>query len=152
MAFGLGWVPHFTSVINWTLRLGLGLINQVKTIDSAWLAIIDYSIDIGHSMAIALRDEFEGTAAYQRFTDLTTRGQPFAADRPGVSDTAETAQQGAVPKHRQHRQHRQRRVCLAAHDTELPGGPLKCQTFTVTPADMGDFPFLVKEHNCHRLS
>ncbi len=30
--------------------------------------------DIGHSMACALRDEFEGTAAYQRFTDLTTQG------------------------------------------------------------------------------
>jgi hypothetical protein len=164
MAFGLGWVPHFTSVINWTLRLGLGLINQVRAIDSPWLAIIDYSIDIGtkkalvvlrvkldalsnrgaairlddceciglkigesvngesvamdleaiftqagtpkgivkdcdatlrkgvrlwsekqaepvhviddigHSMASALRDEFEGTAAYQRFTDLATQG------------------------------------------------------------------------------
>ena len=24
MALGLGWAPHFTSVINWTLRLGLG--------------------------------------------------------------------------------------------------------------------------------
>ena len=47
MAFGLGWVPHFTSVINWALRLGLGLISQVKAIGSPWLAIIDYSIDIG---------------------------------------------------------------------------------------------------------
>ena len=161
---GLGWVPHFTSVINWTLRLGLGLLRQVKAIDSPWLAIVDHSIDIGtkkalvvlrvgldalsnrggairledceciglkvseavngeivardleeifmcagtpkgivkdgdpalrkgvrlwsegqgdtvhviddigHSMACALRDEFEGTAAYQRFTDLTTQG------------------------------------------------------------------------------
>jgi len=164
MASGLGWVPHFTSVINWTLRPGLGLINQVKAIDSPWLAIIGHSIDIGtkkalvvlrvrlealsnrgaairledceciglkisetvngesvaadleeifrragtpkgivkdcdatlrkgvrlwsegqgepvhviddmgHSMASALRDEFEGTAPYQRFTDLTTQG------------------------------------------------------------------------------
>ena len=161
---GLGWVPHFTSVINWTLRLGLGLLGQVTTIDGPWLAIIGHSIDIGtkkalvvlrvrldallrrgaairlgdceciglkiservngesvaadlegiftragapkgivkdgdatlrkgvrlwserqaepihviddigHSMASALRDEFEGTAAYQRFTDLTTQG------------------------------------------------------------------------------
>ena len=161
---GLGWVPHFTSVINWTLRLGLGLLGQVTAIDAPWLAIIDHSIDIGtkkalvvlrvrldallkrgaairlrdceciglkiservngesvaadlegiftragtpkgivkdgdatlrkgvrlwserqaepvhviddigHSMASALRDEFEGTAAYQRFTDLTTQG------------------------------------------------------------------------------
>ena len=44
---GLTWIPHFTSVINWTLRLGLGLLNQVKVIKSPWLAIIDHSIDIG---------------------------------------------------------------------------------------------------------
>jgi len=44
---GLTWIPHFTSVINWTLRLGLGLLNQVKPITPAWLAIIDHSIDIG---------------------------------------------------------------------------------------------------------
>jgi hypothetical protein len=163
MPLGLGWVPHFTSVINWTLRLGLGLLNQVGAIDAPWLAIIDHSIDIGtkkalvvlrvkldallkrggavrledcecigltirekvngeivaadleaifrragtpqgivkdcdatlqkgvrlwserqgeavhviddigHSMANALRDEFEGTASYQRFTALTTQ-------------------------------------------------------------------------------
>ena len=164
MVYGLGWVPHFTSVINWTLRLGLGLLGQVTAIDAPWLAIIDHSIDIGtkkalvvlrvkldalskrggairledceciglkvseavngeivardleeifmragtpkgivkdgdpalrkgvrlwsekqaepvhviddigHSMACALRDEFEGTAAYRRFTELTTQG------------------------------------------------------------------------------
>ena len=34
-------------------------------------------------------------------------------------------------------------MCLAAHDTELPGGPLKCQTSTVSPAEPGDFPLLV---------
>jgi hypothetical protein len=163
MAFRLGWVPHFTAVINWTLRLGLGLLKQVKAIDFPWLAIIDHSIDIGtkkalvvlrvtldalskrggairledceciglkisetvngesvardlgevfmragtpqcivkdcdatlrkgvrlwsegqggpvhviddiwHSMANALRDEFEGTASYERFTALTTQ-------------------------------------------------------------------------------
>ena len=163
-AFRCGWVPHFTSVINWTLRLGLGLLRQVKAMDSPWLAIVDHSIDIGtkkalvvlrvgldalsnrggairledceciglrvseavngeivardleeifmragtpkgivkdgdpalrkgvrlwserqaepvhviddigHSMACALRDEFEGTAAYRRFTDLTAQG------------------------------------------------------------------------------
>lgn len=44
---GLAWIPHFTSVINWTLRLGLGLLNQVKAINTRWLAIIDHSIDIG---------------------------------------------------------------------------------------------------------
>lgn len=160
----LTWIPHFTSVINWTLRLGLGLLNQVKAITPAWLAIIDHSIDIGtkkvlvvlrvpmdvlankaaalqlqdceciglkvceqvngerialdlasiftqagaptaiikdgdytlakgvrlwsatqespvpiiadigHAMAIALKNEFEKTTAYQRFTTLTTQG------------------------------------------------------------------------------
>jgi hypothetical protein len=161
---GLAWIPHFTSVINWTLRLGLGLLNQVKAINTRWLAIIDHSIDIGtkkvlvvlrvsvdvlankgaaiqlqdceciglkvceqvhgesialdlaaifsqagapaaiikdgdytlakgvrlwsgkqdipvpviadigHAMAIALKDQFEKTAPYQRFTALTTQG------------------------------------------------------------------------------
>ncbi|MFI3155953.1 MAG: hypothetical protein QX199_07325 [Methylococcaceae bacterium] len=46
MALGLGWVPHFSSVINWTLRLGLGLLKQVQPIRTPWLAIIDHSIDI----------------------------------------------------------------------------------------------------------
>lgn len=41
------WIPHFTSVINWTLRLGLALLNQVAPIDDAWVAILDHSIDIG---------------------------------------------------------------------------------------------------------
>jgi hypothetical protein len=44
---GLAWIPHFTSVINWTLRLGLGLLKQVKPTNTPWLAIIDHSIDIG---------------------------------------------------------------------------------------------------------
>ncbi len=51
---GLGWVPHFTSVINWTLRLGLGLLNQVKPISQTWLAIIDHSIDIGTKKALVV--------------------------------------------------------------------------------------------------
>jgi len=41
------WAPNFTSIINWTLRLGLGLLKQVKTISEPWVAIIDHSIDIG---------------------------------------------------------------------------------------------------------
>ena len=43
----VNWIPHFTSVINWSLRLGLGLLKQVKPITEPWLAIIDHSIDIG---------------------------------------------------------------------------------------------------------
>lgn len=41
------WIPHFTSVINWTLRFGLALLSQVAPIDQAWVAILDHSIDIG---------------------------------------------------------------------------------------------------------
>ncbi|MCP4406700.1 MAG: hypothetical protein GY807_02875, partial [Gammaproteobacteria bacterium] len=43
----LGWVPHFTSVINWTVRFGLAALSQVGRISTPWLAIIDLSIDIG---------------------------------------------------------------------------------------------------------
>ena len=48
------WIPHFTSVINWTLRLGLGLLKQVKPVDQPWLAIIDHSIDIGTKKALVV--------------------------------------------------------------------------------------------------
>ena len=47
-------MPHFTSVINWTLRLGLGLLEQVKPISQAWLAIIDHPIDIGTKKALVV--------------------------------------------------------------------------------------------------
>lgn len=48
------WLPHFTSVINWTLRLGLGLLKRVAPIDAPWLAIIDHSIDIGTKKALVV--------------------------------------------------------------------------------------------------
>ncbi len=50
----LEWIPHFTSVINWTLRLGLGMLKQVHTIHKPWLAIIDHSIDIGTKKALVV--------------------------------------------------------------------------------------------------
>ena len=52
--FKLQWVPHFTSVINWSLRLGLGLLKQVKPITKPWVAIIDHSIDIGTKKALVV--------------------------------------------------------------------------------------------------
>jgi len=56
----VGWVPHFTSVINWSLRLGLGLLAQVQTSTKPWIAIIDHSIDIGTKKAmVVLRVEVE---------------------------------------------------------------------------------------------
>lgn len=48
------WLPHFTSVINWVLRLGLGLLNQVTPLDVPWVAIIDHSIDIGTKKALVV--------------------------------------------------------------------------------------------------
>ena len=50
----LRWVPHFTSVINWTLRLGLAALNQVAPRATPWLAIIDHSIDIGVKKALVV--------------------------------------------------------------------------------------------------
>jgi len=40
------WVPHFTSVINWTFRLGLALLQGVEPTIEPWIALIDMSIDI----------------------------------------------------------------------------------------------------------
>ena len=51
---GTGWVPHFTSVINWSLRIGLGLLRQVAPIDVPWMAIIDHSIDVGTKKALVV--------------------------------------------------------------------------------------------------
>src|SRR5690606_7659371 len=44
---GGDWIPHFTSVINWTLRFGLALMSQVTVTPEPWVAIMDHSIDIG---------------------------------------------------------------------------------------------------------
>ena len=41
------WVPHFTSVINWTLRMGLGLLSCITSIKEPWIAIVDFSFDKG---------------------------------------------------------------------------------------------------------
>jgi hypothetical protein len=51
---GGGWVPHFTSVINWSLRIGLGLLKQVAPVDAPWMAIIDHSIDVGTKKALVV--------------------------------------------------------------------------------------------------
>ena len=50
----LAWIPNFTSVINWSLRVGLGLLHQVGPICESWLAIIDHSIDIGTKKALVV--------------------------------------------------------------------------------------------------
>lgn len=48
------WIPHFTSVINWTQRVGLALLKQVAPIEKPWLAIVDHSIDIGVKQAFVV--------------------------------------------------------------------------------------------------
>ena len=48
------WRPHFTSVINWTLRFGLAKIQGVASAGQPWIAIIDASIDIGLSKAMVI--------------------------------------------------------------------------------------------------
>ena len=45
-------IPHFTSVINWTLRSGVALMESVKRVSFPWLAMIDCSIDIGTRKAL----------------------------------------------------------------------------------------------------
>lgn len=47
-------IPHFTSVIHWTLRVGIAIFNQVTAIVEPWAAIIDCSIDIGTRKALVV--------------------------------------------------------------------------------------------------
>jgi len=54
----LGWaqiqIPHFTSVIHWTLRAGMTIFNEVGPTDEPWIAVIDCSIDIGTRKALVV--------------------------------------------------------------------------------------------------
>lgn len=45
-------IPHFTSVIHWSLRAGIAIFNQVGLIEAPWIAIIDCSIDVGIRKAL----------------------------------------------------------------------------------------------------
>ena len=53
-SLNLPWIPHFSSVINWTLRVGLGRLKQVQPISQPWVAIMDHSIDIGTKKAFVV--------------------------------------------------------------------------------------------------
>jgi hypothetical protein len=50
----ISWIPHFTSVINWTLRVGLARLNSVIQIDEPWVALIDVSIDVSIKKALVV--------------------------------------------------------------------------------------------------
>jgi len=48
-------VPHFSSVINWTLRVGVAVFNGVgRLLDYPWVAIMDCSITIGTRKALVV--------------------------------------------------------------------------------------------------
>jgi len=53
-SLNLPWKPHFTSVINWTFRVGLGRLKQVHPITQPWVAIMDHSIDVGTKKALVV--------------------------------------------------------------------------------------------------
>jgi hypothetical protein len=58
-----GWIPHFTSVINWSLRVGLCLLEQVKPVEEPWIAILDMSIDVAvKKVLVVLRVPLEALA------------------------------------------------------------------------------------------
>ena len=48
------WIPHFTSIVNWTTRVGIYLLSQVKPIEEEWIAIIDLSVDKGTRKTIVI--------------------------------------------------------------------------------------------------
>jgi hypothetical protein len=47
-------IPHFTSVIHWTLRVGMALFRQVVGLSEPWVALLDCSIDIGTRKALVV--------------------------------------------------------------------------------------------------
>ena len=51
---GSAWIPHFTSVLNWTMRVGCSLLKRVGTVAYPWIAIIDYSLAIGQNKVLVV--------------------------------------------------------------------------------------------------
>ena len=47
-------IPHFTSVIHWTLRAGIAIFKQVSVWSQPWVALLDCSIDIGTRKALVV--------------------------------------------------------------------------------------------------
>jgi len=48
------WTPHFTSIINWTLRAGMANLWNVTPCIDPWVAILDCSIGIGTRKALVV--------------------------------------------------------------------------------------------------
>ncbi len=51
---GDGWIRSFTSVLNWTMRVGLALLKRVVKVAYPWIAIIDYSLAIGKNKVLVV--------------------------------------------------------------------------------------------------
>ncbi len=112
----LGWIPHFTSVINWTLRLGLASLSGIKTQPGRWLAILDHSMALGvkkvlvvlrvsvHALAdrgaairladcecigVELTEHTDGETVYQSLkTIFECAGEPVAIIKDGGHELA----------------------------------------------------------------
>jgi len=57
------WIPHFTSVINWTLRFGLAMLEAVAPSAAPWVAVVDASIDVNFSkLLVVLRVPLDALA------------------------------------------------------------------------------------------
>jgi hypothetical protein len=72
-ACGLTWtlpIPHFTTIIRWTLRVGIFLLNNAITRTVArWICIIDHTIQVGTKKAFAvLRVPVDAVTTGQAFT------------------------------------------------------------------------------------
>jgi hypothetical protein len=50
----VGWVPSFSSVINWIGRLGLQKLDDARKLKGDWVAIVDMSIDIAFKKALVV--------------------------------------------------------------------------------------------------
>ena len=49
-----GWIPHFTSAINWVCRAGLGHLREVKSPLEEWIAIVDMTLDVAYKKALVV--------------------------------------------------------------------------------------------------
>lgn len=49
-----GWIPHFSSTINWVCRVGLASLRYMKAPKEDWIAIIDMTLDIAFKKALVI--------------------------------------------------------------------------------------------------
>ena len=49
-----GWIPHFSSTINWVCRVGLASLRYIKSPQESWIALIDMTLDIAYRKALVV--------------------------------------------------------------------------------------------------